>query len=835
MAELRKDQANFTKGQLDGRLYARSDYDGYNQGLKVAQNCIIIPQGGIRARWGQTYVDQIMSVQGDSMSQYFEMNDFQLDDGSVYLMLWENQSIKIYLENILIAQIATNYLREDIQNLRFTQSDNALIIANENFPQAILRRSASANNAITGIDNINNYINVANPLVVGTVYPILFNTGGALPVTFPQIFPGRPYFAVPVTATSLRIYSDSQDAAAGLNYYTIIAAGVGNVQPQNTWTLGQIIFRNMPTYDFNDNYSAITFTPSATTGNVTITLSAPLATLNASFVGGAFFSDFGGILRITAVPDNQHIVGRTLEDFPNITPIPGINALLEEVIWSPTRGYARNCAFHQNRLGFFGTPSIQMAINLSVINDYFDFNDTGALSDDAISYYPQSGKGNKITAATSTRSLIVHTQQGNYSTPLTFDLPLTPATFTLALQNKDGCSPIQPVDLDNQLIFVDKSGMNVINMIWDISQSSYIRNNISVASSDLVNAPIDMTSFVDPGNVDGSFTLFVNSDGSLAVFQTLYEQGIAAWTPSSTSGNLYGNNPLPGYYRKVTSAQNRCWFGIERSVPVANAPVAIVGFNNVNSTLDAPGHGLIGGTPNLVTLTAVVPTTVPAINTNTYYWAVPTDANNFKLYANQNDATLGQNAFQILNAGVASTLIYWPIQQRYYIEEINFNVYTDSTKTQIVGGTVVNGLAHLNGEIVQVVADGYVVLNLTVVNGQITLPNAANEVTVGRAFQSTVTFLPINVLLGDGNTLYKPKHSRAFYVNYYNSFGFQIQGRDIPMFEWNNFPINEPPTPQSGVYNYTLMEGWDPRVPISITQNLPLPMTILGISYTLED
>ena len=87
----------------------------------------------------------------------------------------------------------------------------------------------------------------------------------------------------------------------------------------------------------------------------------------------------------------------------------------------------------------------------------------------------------------------------------------------------------------------------------------------------------------------------------------------------------------------------------------------------------------------------------------------------------------------------------------------------------------------------------------------------------------------------NGISLYKPKHIKGFYINYYQSLGFQIQGFDVPVpANQMVLPGNIQP-PATGIYEYGMMEDWHPfSYVISITQSAPLPMTILGIGYILE-
>ena len=139
--------------------------------------------------------------------------------------------------------------------------------------------------------------------------------------------------------------------------------------------------------------------------------------------------------------------------------------------------------------------------------------------------------------------------------PCSLEIVLTPANYVLTVQNKFGVGTLQPVFIDNQVFFVDASGNNVITMIWEFTQSSYVTNSASVKSSNLISSPVDMTAFQEPNFIDGFFVLFVNNDGTLAVLQTLKEENIAAFTLSDTfsypaTDQTSGTTATAAYYKK---------------------------------------------------------------------------------------------------------------------------------------------------------------------------------------------------------------------------------------------------------------------------------------------
>jgi hypothetical protein len=402
--------------------------------------------------------------------------------------------------------------------------------------------------------------------------------------------------------------------------------------------------------------------------------------------------------------------------------------------------------------------------------------------------------------------------------------------------NKDGVSSVAPVFIDNQIIYVDESGNNIKSMVWEFQQSKYVLNNSSVSSSTLIKTPVDMTAFTDPNVADGYFVIIVNSDGTLAILQTLKAENIKAWAPQLTQST--NNNSVTftqNQFLRVASALNWCWFVVKRNkytLSTSTVITALVG----SVSFVAAAHGIPLNTPSLIQFPTgggiTLPTTTPQIVGNQYYFAIATTVNNFSVYANYSDALAGINAFVLTNIGVIAQVAYYAPTVQFTLESLNFNSYTDMT-THYVGlaANQITGLGALyEGNYLSILADGYVNPNAQVTNGVLPLPQVTQNATIGLPYTSTFSPLPY-ANLPNGVSLYSPKHIKGFYINYYLSYGFEIQGFAVPM----NFVPNVPPQPQSGIYLFGMMEDWDPfSYVIQVTQSSPLPMTILGIGYVLE-
>ena len=272
MASQRFDQCAFTQGQLDPRVQARTDWENYYKAAKEIRNMLVIPQGGVTCRWGTRHV-AYSTVTVTNLADA-EISTLVYNNDAIYLLWWEALSLKIYLENHLVATLVTQYASEDIATLRFTQVQTRIIVDSGNYKPQQLQRSSDAPANITAFTSSTLTANTG--YAAGLVLPVVFATATSLPVTTPQIFIRREYFIRTFASNTFSVYSTAADAEANTNAYVISSAGVSaTVAVQNTWALTDIVFKFLPAYDFDGGYfgAGFTFTPSAVSGAVTLTAS----------------------------------------------------------------------------------------------------------------------------------------------------------------------------------------------------------------------------------------------------------------------------------------------------------------------------------------------------------------------------------------------------------------------------------------------------------------------------------------------------------------------------------------------------------------------------------
>lgn len=833
MADYLWAQDVFSKGEISPTMYARISLQAYYKGLKTAKNVLPIPQGGARKRFG-TIFDATLPV--NDYKQVYPIA-FEYLDECTYQVIFYANNIAIYLEGGLVATVATAIDGPDTQLIDETALEAVLSIVVGFQSAYYLTRSASSANTIVSADFVNNTITLTTAATVGLVLPVAFTIGGTFTTT-PQVKVGRTYFINPTGVNTTSIYLTATDAAAQINPIVITAfAGSNTMVPQNTWTFAAVPFANLPTYDFDGGYDAITFTPSATSGSTTLTASSAIFT--AGMVGGLYVGG-GGTARITAFTDSTHVTIQVIDDFSSTSAIPGTLSLLTEPAWSDARGWPKVNGSYQNRAIYANTDSLPNGFWASVSNDYNDFDDSSTDDDMAISWYPTSHVGSTILFITPYRSLIVHTDAGVYSTPQQSDVAITPSNFSLTLQDSTPPSSVQPVAIDNQIMI--GSGRDINSLVWQFDLYAYKPNLISAISEQLITQPFWMAGFRDRFTAGGRYLFVSNADtGILAMYQTLLAEEIAGWTWAQCEQS-YGQANIR---QTIASVLGRCWLLVERDMAVAQTPVPIIGFvAPFILTATASNFSTTVPTAILFATTSALPTTVPQINSSTYYYAIGIDANTFKIYASQADALAGTNAFTIQSAGIMSTVIPFVLTQILNLEELSYNVNTDCAM-RFAGTNLAqaSGLNLFNGQFVTVKGDGRVWDSNPVINGVETVsllgvPQTVSTLEIGFPIKYRAVPMPVSIPMnGDiqSGNLTQAKHIRHVNAIFTDTVGGKINTQNIALKSLMDAPFSAP-VGITGIMQVSLMDGWNlfTAPQLVITQEDPYDFNLIGLFYRIE-
>lgn len=848
----------FSKGELSPFMYARVSVNEYNNGLKTAQNVLTYPTGAAGKRFGTLYQSTLTGLT-DFTQLYFQT--FQYLNECVYQLVFTPLLISIYLEGLLVATVVTTLTQLQVYNLSSTVLNALFRVTGQGFTPKDLSRSAGTACTITAFTATTFTISTSSFTVLNTVFPAKIDvSGGTLMQTTPQITVGVTYFVVTTAANIGVLFLTPQAAKAFVinptdtsQVITIQSLGTGTntVTLQNTWTFADTVFKNLPFYDFNGattSYDALTFTPAAKTGaGVTITVSgAGYAPLDDSYIGGAFFGA-GGSSRITGNPTPTLFVVDIQTPFDSTDPIKGTLVLLAEPAWSDKRGWPQVCSSYQSRALFANTTSLPNGFYASVINDYSDFGDLTTDDDDAISWYPTSDNMNYIKFIVPYRSITVHTNTGIYSSPLSDIVAITPTNFTLQLQDSTPADVLQPQAVDNQILVL--SGNDAHQMLWDGINNAYTSNIVSVISEQVIRDPQDETAFQNLRRAGSRFVFITNGNGTMAAFQTLISQGVAGFTLQIMEQS-YGN---ASFIQTASSSDGRCWFVVQRQIATSVFTGAIIGFTAATPTAPSTLNVLsINFSPTAPTAmkfatTGTLPVSSPQIVTTQYYWAVGVDTDDFVVYLSQEDALNGINAISFTSAGTSSTATSWPLGTIFTLEELTDEVFLDcavqyngAPASSITTGTL------FNAQDVKMVGDGFGFdsaaednINNVIVFDAHGLPVTVSSAFIGFPINTIIEPMPLSIANGSSSkdsTLTKPKRIMFVRFMFNNTIGGDINGVPIALEPFDMAHIGEPPFPARGIFEMSVMKGWDDfNTPTyTITHNEPFDIQLLGVFYSVE-
>jgi hypothetical protein len=170
-----------------------------------------------------------------------------------------------------------------------------------------------------------------------------------------------------------------------------------------------------------------------------------------------------------------------------------------------------------------------------------------------------------------------------------------------------------------------------------------------------------------------------------------------------------------------------------------------------------------------------------------------------------------------------------------YIEYFDPDLNTDSAITGTTGTPTATwtGLGHLEGETVDIVADGIVMPQEVVASGQVVLPRTASAVEIGLHYETEIEPLMPSIQgmpaggQGDATSI------NEIIVRLHETVGAEVAGQQIPFRKFGTGILDEPVAPFTGDKRVSKL-GWDRgAIDSMIAQRQPLPFQLLAIIFKI--
>lgn len=531
---------------------------------------------------------------------------------------------------------------------------------------------------------------------------------------------------------------------------------------------------------------------------------------------GKFILINGGVVEITKFVDATEVEGEVLKSL-NSKDRSG-NWSMEVDTWDATRGFPRAVGIFEERLIFGGTTAQPETVWMSETGIFTGFG-VGPDDEDSIQIDLGSSYTNEINWIAVGKDLIIGTSgsevtidSGNSSTS-----GVTPTSIRQQIRSFIGGDQQQTVAVGHETIFIQNAGRKLRSFRFDFNIDGYISEDLLFLAEHMSEIGIKEIAYSqDP---DSQIYAVLN-DGDMLVGTYVREQEVIGWTRFTTDGSFESVQSITeGANDEVYVIVNRTIDGAtKRYIEVFDTEDGtdrLDGFSDSFLTYSAPKTitGATQADPVVITATA-----------HGY-----SNGDDIKIIDVVGMTELNGKSYLVANK-TANTFEITDLDGND-IDGTGFTAYSSGGEAHELVDTI-SGLDHLEGETVQIKADGAAHADKTVSSGAITLDNSSYEVTVGLPYTTTIKTLDLAFDIGFGGM----QGQRARWVKpqmrLYRSDLPLINGEFRPTRDTND-EMDEAVDLTSGIVCYGNL-AWSNSSSLTITESDPLPLVITGIFGTID-
>lgn len=844
-------QSNFSTGEIDPLLRARTDLQQYQNALEEATNVVVQPQGGIRRRDGLEFVYNF----GQSFTE-FKLIPFEFSTTDTYLLVMVVGRIYVFKDNALQYNInnsgndyitASDITAAMLDEIQYTQAVDTLILCHEDLQTKRLVRSSDRGWTLENL-----------PLTNLPQYAYALDEHSPNFTITPSATTGN------ITITASAVTTDTGSAQAGSsNTITLKAATsyTSDDDPNGMWitlTSGTGAGQERYISDYVASTKVATVypawtTPPDNTTNYKVAAFAPSAVNNFAQVENTF----GRVRYISYVSDTimNAVVEVPFFDTSGVVAGNWIGEFGYEDVWSSTRGWPRSATFHEGRLYFGGSKSRPNTVWGSRVIDYFNFDSHTGLDDEAVETTINTNQLNAIVNIVSGADLRILTTASEFIVVQSEDNPITPNNFLVRPQTRLGSKPGVPtVDLNGATIFVQRQGQSINAFQFGNNTSSYQVQNISLLSSHLLKNPSDIA-VRRSASTDESDRLFVvnSDDGSMAVYSILTGQNVIAPSKFTTNGEFIavaveGSNVFVIVKRTVNEDP------FSGGNPVFDRNNYYLEVFNQNFTLDSVVSGNVPPSNNIQVDHLPGVNIEEIIDDNWNGFALPAYAaagrDDDAIYTLKTGVTSGILTLDgaDVSSGVAS---YFQIARPVYIEYSSTagtgaNVYIQGTdvyddfrlETVTLAAGTTTGESVTEWKTVTQISQDMTDATRTLKIGwqtdtwfqRVLSETPTTSYQLGLDYDVQVKTMPTEPTLSSGSLHGMKKRIVQVDALVYETKDLKINNQTI------NFTLSgaSDPSEYTGLKTAHGILGYSNSGQITLTQAGPLPMTVLGLEYKLS-
>lgn len=593
-------QASFNAGELSPKLVARVDFQRYPNGCSQLRNMQVMPQGGMSRRPGSRFAWEVKDSSLLTILKRFRFSvdqPYPLELGDGYLRFGRNQGRITVAET---SSVITNGTFDSNISGWTDLSTGTAGIAHDSGGggRLALVGGGSGNIAIAqqqvSTTSVDQEHTIKFRVIRGTpgdtiTFQIGTSSGGS------QVLSrgcSIGYHAISFTPPSSPVFIQFRSSIVGRTVYiddvsilsdaplevdtpwgtddlrslrTIQSADVmyfarGEDTPiyrlerfsHTSWSLEEVLWQDGPYLD--QNILSTTFTPSGTTGFITITASSVVGINSGQ---GFLVTDIGRNIRVkvsTNEPGWGTIVGWLSTTQVTVAVRRTFTSAAASTVWwmgawSATTGYPRCLAFFEQRFVAASTTDnpqtmwfTQSADIENMRPDSWNSSDSEIVieDDDALDFTIAAEEVQTILWMSSSKQLVLGTASGQWI--VDSDGPvITPTDISVRQHSEEACDDQAPVRVSNVALFVQRSRRKLREFVFNFDVDSFISPDMTILSDHVTRTGlIDMDHQSEPDGIIWA----IRQDGRLLSFTYDPLEEVRGWGQHLIGGTFEGGHSV---------------------------------------------------------------------------------------------------------------------------------------------------------------------------------------------------------------------------------------------------------------------------------------------------
>ncbi len=298
---------------------------------------------------------------------------------------------------------------------------------------------------------------------------------------------------------------------------------------------------------------------------------------------------------------------------------------------SSSNNYPSTVTFFEERLVFAGSNNNPQTIWFSKSGDYENLT-VGTDADHAMIYTIASNQVNAIRYMSSQRSLILGTTGGEFIvTASGSSEPLTPTNIQIKKQANYGTSKIQPAQVGNVTLFLQRAKRKVRELTYNYDSDSYVAPDLTILAEHITDSGIKEMSYQQEPH---GILWCVRNDGQLCGLTYQRTENVIGWHRHIIGGYSDSGKTIIQHAKSFTSNASNVSVGSD------TITISSHGYSTGDAIYYYAGSNVIGGLSN-----------------EKLYYVIATNSNTIKLATTAANATAG-TAIDLYSAPSSDTTQY---------------------------------------------------------------------------------------------------------------------------------------------------------------------------------